>query len=290
MNPQFPVYIVSKGRAKTRHTARALEAMSVPYFIVIERQELDEYASVIDREKILILDPSYQAGYDTCDRLGETKGKGPGPARNFAWAHSLHVMKSAWHWVMDDNIQKFSRLHNNLKVKLSDGTCFRVMEDFCLRYTNVAMAGPNYLFFAKQNQKLPPLITNTRIYSCNLIRNDVPFRWRCRYNEDTDLSLRMLKRGWVTVQFNAFLQAKMQTQAVKGGNTDEFYAKEGTEAKSRMLVAMHPDCARLKFKFGRIHHQVDYKRFAGNVLKRKDGLKLPNSHDNYGLQLVKTAT
>jgi len=28
-----------------------------------------------------------------------------------------------------------------------------------------------------------------------LIRNDIPYRWRAKYNEDTDLSLRVLKDG-----------------------------------------------------------------------------------------------
>ena len=103
------------------------------------------------------------------------------------------------------------------------------------------MSGPNYFMFASRKTAVPPFVTNTRIYSCNLIRNDVPFRWRGRYNEDTDLSLRMLKAGWCTIQFNAFLQFKMSTQTVKGGNTADFYAVEGTGAKSAMIVALHPD-------------------------------------------------
>jgi hypothetical protein len=106
---------------------------------------------------------------------------------------------------------------------------------------------------------MPPFVTGTRIYSCNLIRNDLPLRWRGRYNEDTDLSLRILKGGWNTVQFNAFLQLKTPTQQLKGGNTEAFYSVEGTLAKSAMLVAMHPDVARLVWRFGRPHHFVDYR-------------------------------
>src|SRR5581483_6046093 len=108
-----------------------------------------------------------------------------------------------WHWVMDDNILYFMRFNHNLKVPVSDGAMFVAMEDFCLRYRNVAMAGPNYRMFVprKRNDK-PPYTLNTRIYSCNLIRNDVPYRWRGRYNEDTDLSLRMLKDKWCTILFN----------------------------------------------------------------------------------------
>jgi len=38
MNPKYPVYIISKGRADTRLTAKALENLGVPYSIVIEPQ------------------------------------------------------------------------------------------------------------------------------------------------------------------------------------------------------------------------------------------------------------
>lgn len=287
MNPQFPIYIVSKGRFRQRLTARALETMSVPYFIVVEDQEFDSYASVIDSKKVLILDKTYQRDYVTLDDLGDIKSKGPGPARNFAWDHSI-ALGYDWHWVMDDNIRKFCRLNENLKVQVADGTVFRCMEDFVLRYQNVGMAGPNYRYLAKRKQNLPPFIKNTRIYSCNLIRNDLPFRWRGRYNEDTDLSLKILKASYCTIQFNAFLQDKMTTQTCKGGNTDDFYAKEGTLPKSRMLVKAHPDVANLVWKFRRPHHHVDYRSFKSLALVLRPGLK-PEGVNNYGMEL-KTIT
>jgi hypothetical protein len=189
---------------------------------------------------------------------------------------------------MDDNIQYFWRLNQNLKVRVSDGTALRCMEDFCLRYENVSMAGPNYYMFASRKTAMPPIAFNTRIYSCNLIRNDVPFRWRGRYNEDTDLSLRMLKARWCTVQFNAFLQFKTPTQVMRGGNTDEFYAKEGTMPKSQMLLAMHPDVTKVVWKFKRWHHQVNYRPFKGNALKLRPDAVIGSDTNNYGMNLVTT--
>jgi len=285
MTPQFPIYIVSKGRWESRVTARRLTEMQVPFWIVVEAQERAQYAQVIDPARILVLDPGYQERYDCYDGLGGEKSRGPGPARNFAWDHAV-AAGHPWHWVMDDNLQGFYRLHRNTKIKLGDGTCFRAMEDFALRYKNLAMAGPNYEFFVPRRERKAPFGLNTRIYSCNLIRNDVPFRWRGRYNEDTDLSLRMLKAGWCTVQFNAFLQKKVTTQTMTGGNTTEFYAREGTLAKSRMLVAMHPDVTKLVWKFNRWHHHVDYSGFARLKLVRKEGVQLPEGHDEYGMHLV----
>lgn len=284
MNPQFPIYIVSKGRHETRLTSKAFEAMGVPYSIVVEEQERDAYAAVIDPKKVLVLDPEYQRQYDAFSDLGVTESKGSGPARNFAWEHSISIGASH-HWVMDDNINGFYRWNKNLKVPVSDGTIFAAMEEFVLRYSNVAMAGPNYFMFASRKSKQAPFYLNTRIYSCNLIRNDVPFRWRGRYNEDTDLSIRMLKAKWCTVLFNAFLQLKSTTLKMKGGNTDTIY-KNGTAAKSQMIVDMHPDVARLAWKFGRAHHHVDYSGFRDTQLVRRPGLDIPTAVDDFGMKLV----
>jgi len=284
MNPKYPIYIVSKGRADTRLTAKALEAMQVPYYIIVENQEYQDYASVIAAHKILILPTSYQDAYETCDELGSNKSKGPGPARNFAWEHSTSL-GAARHWVMDDNIASFQRLNRNLMVKVSSGTIFKAAEDFVDRYENVYISGFNYDFFVQSKEVHPPFIRNTRIYSCLLIQNNIPYRWRGRYNEDTDLSLRVLKDGHCTIQFNAFIQEKAQTQTLKGGNTEEFYAKEGTLPKSKMLADLHPDCAKVTWKFNRWHHHVDYKRFKRNPLIKKDA-PIPQGINNYGMRLV----
>lgn len=298
--PRFPLYIPSKGRAQYMMTSKALTLLGLRHYIIVEPDQVDAYREAVAKwdllTDVLELDMSYKARYELCDDLGLTKSTGPGPARNFAWDHSV-AAGASWHWVMDDNIVKFMRLNRNMKIPVSTPSIFRAMEDFCLRYRNVAMAGPNYHFFAKRKQLIPPFITNTRIYSCNLIRNDVPFRWRGRYNEDTILSLDMLKAGWCTVQFNAFLQSKTPTQLLKGGNTQEFYhaegqrvdgshyAKNGTLAKSLMQVKVHPDCSRVVHKFGRVHHHVDYSRFKSQALSLRDDVRVEHSPNEYGMQV-----
>ena len=270
-----PVYIPTKGRSDSRLTSKALTHMGVPHFLVVEPQEVEAYerASRGSLGTVLPLDMSYKARYELCDDLGLTKSTGPGPARNFAWDHSI-ANGHAWHWVMDDNIKGFRRLHRGAKIKVETPAIFQAMEDFVRRYVNVAMAGPDYAMFAyaPPEHRLAPYRTNTRVYSCNLIRNDVPFRWRGRYNEDTILSLDMLKAGWCTVQFHAFLQEKIRTQVLGGGNTAEFYAKEGTRAKSEMLKAVHPDVSELIWRFGREHHRVNYKRFKQPLLRKPDAV------------------
>lgn len=286
MKPNFPFYIPSKGRWDSRLTAKVFDFLKLPYHVIVEEQEYKNYCAVIDKKKIMVLDKKYQRDYDAFSNLGIKKSNGPGPARNFAWDHSV-ANGHAWHWVVDDNISMFWRMNKNTRLPVSDGTIFRCMEDFCLRYKNIAMAGPNYFGpFTTPRHAHKPFKTNTRIYSCNLIRNDVGFRWRGRYNEDTDLSLRMLKAGWVTVLFNAFIQRKVTTQEMVGGNTEEFYRKEGTLSKSKMLVAMHPDVTRLVWLWKRWHHRVDYGSFRSNKLIRKSDLPPAMTVDNYGMELL----
>ena len=274
MNPNYPIYIVSKGRWENRQTSKALEKMGVPYSIVVEPQEYNNYAEVIDPAKVLTLPFS-------------NLGQGSIPARNWIWDHALSIGAER-HWIMDDNIRTFNRLNRNLMVQVTSGTIFKATENFVDRYENLAIAGFNYDFFAKAKDPLPPYVLNTRIYSCLLIKNDIPYRWRGKYNEDTDLSIRVLKDGYCTIQFNAFLQEKATTQTMKGGNTDELYAN-GTLEKSQALADQHPDVAKVVWKFNRWHHHVNYKPFKENKLIRKQNLVIPDTVNNYGMKLEKIA-
>lgn len=273
--PKYPIYIVSKGRWETRHTSKALERLQVPYYIAVEEHEYDNYCSVIDPSKVLKLPWS-------------NHGKGSGPARNWVWEHSKAAGFKR-HWVLDDNIQEFWRYNYNQRIRMDTGSFFRSCEDFVDRYKNVMLSGLQYKFFVVDSYPYPPYLLNTRLMSCILIQNDCPHKWRGKYNEDVDLSLRVLKDGYCTVLFYTFLQGKMRTGTVKGGNTEELYGA-GTFEKSKMLVDLHPDVVSLKRKYGRWHHHVDIQK----VRKMAGTLEFADDFDpstlseveNYGMKLV----
>lgn len=307
VDPKYPIYVISKGRWESRLTSRALEKIGVPYRIVVEPQEHASYANVVDPAKVLTLPFS-------------NLGQGSIPARNWVWEHALSEGASR-HWILDDNIGGFYRLHRNLKTPVGSGAIFRAAEDFSDRYSNVAISGFNYFMFAsRKSPAIKPFTLNTRIYSCILIRNDVAHRWRGRYNEDTDLSLRILKDGNCSVLFNAFLAGKSQTMSMKGGNTDELYA--GTESKLKeweahrlncdackadkpqlcdvakallysdgrwkmalSLWEQHPDLTTVTRKWDRWQHHVDYSVFRRNKLVMKPGVNLPSLPNDYGMEL-----
>jgi hypothetical protein len=288
IQPRFPIYIPSYDRWQDdRHpTMDALDEMGVSYTIVVRKEEYDKYVKVFGEEKVIVVSEEFLDNYETCDDLGRTKSVGSGAQRNFGGEDS-RKKGHKYHWIMDDNIQGFYRYHNNRQIKLNSGAFFRIMENFVLKYKNIGMAGPNYKLFMPRKAKCRPLTFNTRIYSCNLIRNDVPFRWRGRYNEDTILSIDMLKAGWCTVLFNTLLQNKTPTQLTKGGNTKVLYGK-GTYAKSLLLKNTHPDITEVKIKFHRWHHEVDYRIFKKMKLKPEDKDKIPkDAYEEFKFKLKK---
>jgi DNA polymerase I-like protein with 3'-5' exonuclease and polymerase domains len=311
-NPRYPVYIISKGRWDTRLTSKAFEFAGVPYHIVVEPQEYDHYAAVIDPKKILTLPFS-------------NLGLGGIPARNWVWEHSIST-GAARHWIFDDNVSGFCRFHNNLKVEVDSGVLHKLIEDWCDRYENVQMAGFNYDYFAprKQGARIKPITLNTRIYSGILLSNSISHRWRGRYNEDTDLSLRILKDGHCTALFNAFLMYKAPTLTMKGGNTDVLYAgaeaaadawaahaaacrtcgpcldgyggrtagpcpagrdilsKDGRWLMAESLREQHPDVTTVERKWRRWQHQVDYRMFGlpgRNTLVLRPDAVIPEGTD-----------
>ena len=293
--PKYPLYIISKGRGDTMITSRSLNRMKVQHYIAIEPQDLESYTKALvtfdlNYTELLVLPFS-------------NHGDGPGRGRNWCWDHSMSIGAES-HWVMDDNIADFYRFQKNKRIRVESGALFKSCEDFVDRYENVKMSGLQYRFFIAPDQGYPPYVTNTRIYSCNLIRNDCRHRWRGRYNEDTCLSLDIMKDGDITVQFNHFLQGKCATQTVKGGNTAEFYHAEGTDnkefkktgynadgtiMKSQMLVDMHPDVCRMVWRYGRWHHHCNYEPFKHNkLIFKKDIEPVPDKNNNYGLHLYHT--
>lgn len=268
---KYPIYIPSKGRFKTRLTAKALDSMDTNYFMVVEPSEYEEYVKRNLPERILILPK------DNMKLIG---------ARNWIKAHSIRNGHEK-HWQIDDNINKFSRMNRNLQVEVKSDGIFCAAEDFCDRFENVPFAGFQYDFFAISKNPNPAFVINTRIYSCTLVDNKFNYAWRSIYNDDTDVCIRALKNGLCTILFYAFLQHKAPTMSVKGGNTESLYLIEDGRLKmAQALAELHPDIASVKQIFGRFQHYVDYRGFKENKLIMKKGLEISEQINNYKMMLV----
>lgn len=304
--PKYPIYIPTKGRWESAFTIKCMERLHVPYFAVVQPQEQAQYAEVVKTGTMLLL----PKGLD-----------GLVPTRNWIYEHSI-ASGAKRHWQLDDNIKSFFRYHENRQIHVGDATCMRIAEDFTDRYENIAISGFQYFMFVpRKKADFPPYVFNTRVYSNSLINNAMPYRYRDVYNDDTDICLRAMKDGWVTIQFNAFLAWKQPTMQVKGGNTpiylgaekvaadwlahcktckactpDESPAvcpegraileRDGRWRMAESLRRQHPDVTVVMRKWNRWQHHVDYRRFKKNPPILRPGIVIPQGIDDYGLEIV----
>ena len=277
---KYPVCIPSKGRADVQLTGKVLDKLGVTYKFFVEETEYDEYCKHLGKRKVVKM-PFHDLG------------KGSVPGRNFIWEWAKERGHKR-HWTMDDNIGYFARCHNNRRINVEGGRFFNVMEDFVDRYENIAMAGPHHKgFVIDRDPNLSPYLLNSRVYSCILLDTSLPHRWRGRYSEDTDLSLRLLKDGYCTMLFKALMMHKdgthsggnKKSKALKGGNTDNVYnTNDFRKAFAISLQKQHPDIVQVVWKSGRWHHQVDYSRFKRNKLVLKEGITANKLIDEYGME------
>jgi hypothetical protein len=279
VSSKYPIFIPSKGRWDCQTTGKALDEMGCDYFFVVEETEEKQYKEFLGPEKVLVL-PFHDLG------------QGSIPARNWIWEYAK-AHGHAKHWLLDDNILSFARCHCNRRIRCRTGVFFRIIEDFSDRYDNLAFSGPHLDNFVRDRQPILPFVLNSRVYSCILINTDLPYRWRGKYNEDTDLCLRALKDGWATVLFRALAMKKANTAfskggGMKGGNTDNVYNTKDYRRKfAESLKQQHPDCVEVVWKFNRWHHQVDYSKFKNNQLVLKPGITPTGTTEEYGMDLVR---
>ena len=277
MNPKYPIFIPTKGRYESRLTAKALDKIGVPYLEVVEEDDVSRYKKY--GSKNLIVMPQHNKGLVF--------------TRNWIWdyANGLGTPKF---WTMDDNIKAFFRFNKNLKVPVTSGSMLAAIEDFTDRYENALISGMNYFMFVSRKSKMNQFTLNTRVYSNMLIQTDAknpygkPYRNEGFFNDDTDLCLRVLKDGFCTILFNAFLIEKSVTMTVKGGMTPH-YQDDGRWKMAEELRRKHPDVTKVTRKWGRWQHQVDYRPFKKNRLKKKPGIIIPKGINNYGMVLKQKA-
>jgi len=194
------------------------------------------------------------------------RDQGPISVRNWIWDRAIE--SGAYrHWILDDNITDFRRLHKGCRKPCSPRTALRIAEEFIDRYQNVAVGGLDYMGFARAQS--PAFVLNTRVYSCILILNQIPFRWRGKFNADADLCLQVLTAGWCTVLIKAFNCHKMQTMLAKGGNTER-YKGLGRLEMAKTLERAWPGIVKVKHKWGRYQHSINWKRFKHPLIRRTD--------------------
>lgn len=276
INPKYPVYVISLGRWKNRQTVKTLEESNIPYKIFVEPFEYDKYAEVIAEKNIVKLPSDFHL-----------LKQGSVPVRNYVYDYSKKNGHRK-HWILDDNINGFFRWNLSKKFRIKSGVLLRLVEDYTERFANIKQAGLNYAMFYPSRQMHPPITFNTRIYSCILMDTSINEKWRGKYNEDTDLSIRIMKRGFSTCLFNSFLCGKAGTLTSSGGNTDTIYkSKSNIRDKAEHLRQQHPEITTIIKKYKRgVHHKVDYSMFK-DIDPMYKNKKISSESNEYNMKLIK---
>jgi hypothetical protein len=272
---RYPVYVPSKGRADCCLTARFLVEDRTPFYLVVEPQEADLYAARFGEGRLLVLPFS-------------DLGLGSIPARNWIWEHAKAAGHER-HWVVDDNIYAIKRRFQGRRIPCNSEAALAAVEDFTDRYENIAIAGLNYEMFTPNGKSIKPFNVNVHVYSCLLIRNDLAYRWRGRYNEDTDLCLQVLAGGWCTILVNAFVIHKVRTMLMKGGNTEELYQGDGRLTMSRSLERQWPGVVTTKRRWGRPQHHIanQWQYFTTPLKLKADAEPVEKGRHSMTLEQVK---
>jgi len=247
---KYPIYIISKGRYNNPLTALAFIKSGLDFLIAVEPQEYDLYCKKLGSEFVLKLPFA-------------NLGLGSYPARNFCWEHSKSK-EHQYHWLFDDNIRGFAKWINGKKRPYEN--CIDAI-NYVNSYTdknNIDISGFEYRYMVMKCPK-KPFKNNCHVYSAMLIKNDIPYRWRLKYNEDIDLCLQVLHNGGSTASCVYYMTNKTSTAAkMKGGNQTELYQGNKAEKnllKAKMLEAVWPQYAKTVIRFNRHHHFVNWKAF-----------------------------
>lgn len=250
MANKYPVYIISKGRYEKTLTADNLEKSGIDYYIAVEPQEYAQYCNKLGEKRVLKLPFS-------------NLGLGSYPARNFCWEHAKSKGYK-YHWLFDDNIICWKKWINGKRKIIEDiKPAFEYIENYA-KNNNTDIIGfeePNFVV------RIPnrPFKINCHVYSAMLIKNDLPYRWRLKYNEDVDLCLQVLHNGGKTASCVYYMADKVSTaDKMKGGNQTELYQGNKAEKnllKAKMLEKVWPQYVKTVIRFGRHHHIIDWKQF-----------------------------
>ena len=247
---KYPIYIISKGRYENTLTADNFNHADINYLIAVEPQEYDLYCNKLGKDKVLKLPFS-------------NLGLGSYPARNYCWEHAKSNGYK-YHWLFDDNIRGFDKWINGKRTKIINGiSAINYVENYTDK-NNIDISGFEYDGFVRTIPK-KPFKNNCHVYSAMLIKNDLPYRWRLKYNEDVDLCLQVLHNGGTTASCVYYMVNKTSTTAkMKGGNQTELYKGNDPKKnllKAKMLEAVWPQYTKTVIRFGRHHHLINWKQF-----------------------------
>lgn len=216
----YPIFIPSKGRAISCHTAILLAKNSMKFTIVIEPCDLDSYSKVYPMSSILVMDKDWQW-------LSYKRNFIKNYARNKGYVY---------HWQLDDDITSFMMRTDGKNSKSHPMDNMRYIESYVRDYDNMGILWLCDEVFAWSRKDA--IWYNKQVSTCVLIESMNDVCWEKWVIEDTDYCLQILYKWYCTALFNRILYKKKPNNKAKwwmnvvGTNYSEF--------QKRLCAKYHP--------------------------------------------------
>lgn len=274
-NPKLnTIYIISKGRPQCR-TAETLTKMKYPgeWFIVNGTNDdtHNEYVKKWGKDRVLLFDWHEEVKKSNLiDNFGvEKMGSGAVPVRN-ATRRIAEERGELRHWQFDDDYTQFRHINSDL-TKNETITNGKFFESELLRIATFAYnCGLTNVGFSLGMESHPQRVKtfSKRVFNAHNMPTDPKLfmTWRSRMNDDLINALDTFHTGGYEMSFNFMTLMLAPTQSEKGGNTD-IYEAEGTVRKTAYAVMVEPKHCKLKIKYGRYHHEVNWRGVVPKLIR-----------------------
>jgi hypothetical protein len=250
----IPIYICSKGRASKPKTADLLAAASLPFVVVVEPQDYDEYEAFRPEYRYQVMDTNDGGYVHVCNYI-------------HAAAIAAVAVDGAppWFWMLDDDIDAFYTAGDGKCTKCDAATAIRGAEEYFVENDSIAQASLEFQQYAWSATKSWVLNTACRAAVCTHAPRTRRLHRRPEVDlkADTDFSLQVLASGYHTARITRYAFGTGKYGRSVGGNDFAYAAPQAEERCVEALCRLWPGIvAPVTKKDGRIDAKVNWAAVA----------------------------
>ena len=229
----YPFYIPSIYRQESEFLIKIRDASpSIPYYIIIAKHQIENYAKNFPLEKLVILP-------DTIIKISEI--------RQFI-LDLAHKNKETKIWMSDDDLSKFFLKQNESHLEEIDFITFFTKAEECITKVlkiedKIMQVGFKYSTFGLQKKSY---IVNSNVGMIQFLDiqkikdNKIKYDTSFDTLEDTDLTIQILQKGFCNLILNQFIFTAPKSGKGKGGLESQY--KDGAKQRGiRRFKEKYPD-------------------------------------------------
>lgn len=227
----FPIFVPSKGRAKTATSMPLLEVARMRYCLVVHPDEAETYRAQYPNAIIC-----------PWQRTGMTLGAIRNLILDYAREEGIK-----WFWMLDDDITQFRYWGEEVQ----SAKILREMEPILLK-SQFVMGSLEHTAYARNAPRNKPYAINRAIYQICAVNAEgtKPLRYTdTRLWEDADFQAKVLYAGYHTVTFKKYSYSR--TEALEGGMEGVYGSDDTIRECAEAMQRKWPELATFKVEKAR---------------------------------------